>query len=82
MKSRRIHATGSTPTNSFVDNMKFIKQRILNTYDKLERNNVHVYRTLYQGLTYHTNNSAIISSNALVVFRADTRRKNVNKKSS
>jgi len=27
-------ATGSTTTNAFVDNMKFIKQTILNTYDE------------------------------------------------
>jgi len=73
-------ATGSTPPNAFVDNIKFINQTILNTYDELERNADHVYRTLYQGLTYHTNNGATISSNALEVSRADARRKNVNKK--
>jgi len=72
-------ATGSTTTKAFIDNMKFIKQTILNTYDELERNADHVYRTHYQGLTYHTNNGAIISSNALEVSRADARRNNVNK---
>jgi len=28
--------TGSTPTKAFVDNMKFIKQTILDTYDEIE----------------------------------------------
>jgi len=72
-------ATGSPPTNAFVDNMKFIKRSILDTYDELERNVDHVYRMLYQGLTYHTNNGAIISINALEVSRADTIRKKLTK---
>jgi len=40
-------ATCSIPTIAFVDNMKFIKQTILDTYNELARNANHVYRRIY-----------------------------------
>ena len=73
-------APGSIPSNAFAENKIFIRKTILNSYDELDRNADHVYRTLYQGKSYTTGQGLIIPSNETHIKKADTRRNSVNKR--